>query len=173
MAQLGERCIRSRAKKVLNGNFARTQKTIEDLIDSMRFHELVGMAAPQIGIPLRIFITEIRATKLRKGQGAHNADVLRVFMNPVIISKSKQLKTGYEGCGSVANVGLFGKVKRSNSVTIRAQDRAGKPFVLKANHLLARVIQHECDHLNGIVFTDVADPLSFMSRSEYLRKFRK
>jgi peptide deformylase len=77
------------------------------------------------------------------------------------------------GCGSVASSGLFGIVKRSESVVVQAQDRDGKIFKLKTSNLLARVIQHEIDHLNGTVFTDKADPKTYMSRNEYLDKFKK
>ncbi len=173
ITQVGSPFIRSRAKRVRGTSDVAVQSLIDNLIHSMHFHELVGMAAPQIGSNLRVFVSEIRPTKLRKGQGKQNIDGLRVFINPEIIFKSRKLAAGYEGCGSVANAGLFARVKRPASIIVKAYDRQGKPFTLKANHLLARVIQHECDHLNGVVFTDKADLTSFMSRSEYLRKFQK
>lgn len=147
---------------------------IKNLTDSMRYHGLVGMAAPQIDINLRTFVTEIRKTKLRKNQSLKEIDPLRIFINPKIVSFSKQKISGYEGCGSVAGAQLFGKVSRPKSVTVRAQDARGERFELRATGLLARVIQHEYDHIDGTVFIDrVTDTKSLMSRNEYLKKFQK
>ncbi len=171
--QVGNPLIRARAKRVSNLKSKIVQKVIADLIDSMRYHELVGMAAPQIGKNLRIFVSEIRETKLRKGQSVKNVDSLRVYINPEIIWCSKKQATGYEGCGSVASANIFGTVKRPDSVIVKAQDQNGDTFKIKAGNLLARVIQHEYDHIEGRVFTDKANHQSYMSRNEYLNKFRK
>ena len=173
VTQVGNQLIRAKARKVADPKSKRVQRVITNLIDSMHYYELVGVAAPQVGRSLRIFVTEIRATKLRKGQSLKNVDTLRVYINPHIIWRSKRQVSGYEGCGSVASAALFGTVKRPESVIVRGQDKQGKGFELKASNLLARVIQHEYDHIEGIVFTDRADSGSFMSRNEYLDKFRK
>jgi peptide deformylase len=167
--QVGNPVIRAKSREVSNPKSKAVQKIVTDLIDSMRHYELVGMAAPQIGKEVRIFVTEIRTTKLRKGESLKEADVLRVFINPKIRSVSKSQKKGWEGCGSVASANLFGMVKRPQSLEIEAVDEKGEPFQLKAAALLARVIQHEMDHLKGVVFTDRADPKTYMSRNEYLR----
>ncbi len=142
---------------------------MDALIDSMRHHGLVGMAAPQIGKSERIFVTEVRKTAARKRLSSKDEDKLRVFINPTITSFSKRETKGWEGCGSVASGKLFGEVKRPNSVTVKANDRTGKEFEFKASNLVARVIQHEMDHLNGKVFTDKADAASYMSKNEYLK----
>ncbi len=173
VTQVGNPIIRAKAKRVPNFASKKIQRIIADLIDSMRHYQLVGMAAPQIGNSLRVFVSEIRETKYRKGQSVKNTDPVRVYINPDILWHSKKQVSGYEGCGSVAFSNLFGIVKRPASVVIRAQDEKGRTFKLKADHLLARVVQHEYDHLEGIVFTDKADPRSYMSRNEYLGKFRK
>lgn len=148
-------------------------KIIKDLTDSMRYHNLVGMAAPQIGKNVRIFVSEIRQTKLRKNQSVKNIDGLRVYINPVITWRSNKMTPGFEGCGSVAFANLFGIVKRPKSVIVEAYDEKGVKFTLKAENLLARVIQHEVDHLNGKLFVDISDSKTFMSRDEYLKKFSK
>jgi peptide deformylase len=133
----------------------------------MRHHNLVGMAAPQIGRSLRIFVTEIRKTTYRKN--ISDVDAVRVFINPRLVEKSKQQVVGYEGCGSVASALLFGPVKRPRTVTVSAQDAEGRRLQLKATGLLARVIQHENDHLNGIVFLDrVTDTRKLLGREEYI-----
>lgn len=168
VAQVGNKVIRTRASNVPNVRTKAVQKTIDDLVDSMRFYELVGMAAPQIGESLRIFVTEIRNTTLRKTDNA-NIDDLRVFINPKIVSTSTKETKDWEGCGSVAASSLFGLVKRPHSLVVKAIDRTGVPFQMKANGLLARIIQHEMDHLNGKVFTDLSEPRTYMSANEYLK----
>ena len=150
--QIGDKIIRQKAKTVRAVLITKTQKTIKDLIDSMRHYNLVGMAAPQVGENYRIFVSEIRKTTYRKN--VTESDSLKVFNNPRIVQRSKKQVGGYEGCGSVANAQLFGVVKRSESVVCKALDKNGKPFEVKASGLLARVIQHEIDHLDGVVFLD-------------------
>lgn len=167
--QVGNKIIREKSKEVSNPTSREVRKVVKDLIDSMRHHDLVGMAAPQIGKGLRIFVTEVRKTKLRKGVGIENVDPLRIFINPKVLSVSNKEMKDWEGCGSVASANLFGMVKRPSIVVVEALDEKGVKFQLKASNLLARVIQHEMDHLNGIVFADRADTKTYMSKSEYLK----
>ena len=163
--QVGNKLIRARSLEVSRPTSAATQKIVTNLIDSMRHHGLVGMAAPQIGKGVRVFVTEIRKTKNRKV--IREPDPLRVFINPRIVSLSKMQTKGFEGCGSVASSNLFGMVKRPASLVIEAIDQKGNVFTLKTRGLLARLIQHEMDHLNGIVFVDKADTKTYMSGNEY------
>lgn len=165
--QVGNPIIRSKSKKVVIYS-RENQVIIKNLIDSMRYHGLVGMAAPQIGINERIFVSEIRKTKIRKQK---DLDPVRVFINPKILSYSREKVFGYEGCGSVAASGLFANVKRSRSVTIEAFNEKGKKIELRVIGLLARIIQHEVDHLEGRVFLDrLSNMQSLMSRDEYLAR---
>ena len=81
------------------------------------------------------------------------------------MSSSREQVLGYKGCGSVANAGLFGNVKRARSVIVEAFNENGQKFKLSANGLLARIIQHETDHLDGKIFLDrLTDMKSLMSR---------
>jgi len=170
IAQAGNPILRKKADLVKDFKSQKTKKTIEDLIDTMRSSSLVGIAAPQIGRSFRIFITEIRKTENRR---IEDKDELRVFINPRIVSFSKKTSIDYEGCGSVGNAHIFGPVKRADEITIEAQNEKGEKFVLKAQNFLARVIQHEFDHINGIIFTDkISDFKKIMSRDEY-RKISK
>lgn len=172
VTQIGNPLIRTKIKKVTDFKLKKVKTVIKNLVDSMHYYDLVGMAAPQIGENMRVFVSEIRVTKIRKEKNKKNADKLRIYINPVIVWFSKKEVKGYEGCGSIAESNLFGIVKRPQSVIVEALDEKGNKFTLKADNLLARVIQHELDHLNGIVFTDKADPKSFMSKDEYIKKFR-
>lgn len=169
--QVGNSLIRGRAKEVGNIKSKQAQKVVRDLVDSMRHHGLVGMAAPQIGSNLRICVSEIRLTKFRTDK--KKLDPLKIFINPQLLSVSKKMTSDWEGCGSVASANLFAEVKRHENITVQAFDANGEKFELKAKGLLARIIQHEMDHINGIVFTDTADPKTYMSGEEYLKMVEK
>lgn len=146
-----------------------TKKVIKDLKDTIKNHELIGLAANQIGSDLRIFVTQIRSTKYRKLK----EDKLRVYINPKIIWKSKKQVFIHESCGSVAYTQLFAPVKRPEKIEIEALDENGEKFRMKADGILARVIQHEIDHLDGRTFLDrVQNSKSFMSSEEYQKKIR-
>lgn len=164
--QIGNRILRTKAETVKEINSAKLKKLIVDLVDTMRENNLVGIAAPQIGVSLRVFVTEIRKTKLRKNA---EVDGLRVFINPQIISVSKKISKDWEGCGSVAQGGLFAMVSRPESVKVQAYNERGEWFVLETSGLLARIIQHENDHLNGIMFTDIAEIKTLIGQEEYLK----
>ncbi len=168
VSQIGSSVIRTKTKSVVSVN-AKTKTTIKNLVDTMRATGLVGMAAPQIGSSQRVFVTEIRPTATRKKH--RQLDQLRIFINPRVVKLSKQQSSGYEGCGSVAHAQLFGKVNRTRSVIIRAMNEKGKVVTLAADGLLARVIQHEMDHLNGKVFLDrMVTMLSLIDREHYLEQ---
>ncbi|MGG3466618.1 peptide deformylase [Neobacillus pocheonensis] len=114
-------------------------KLLDDMYDTMIEHDGVGLAAPQIGIDARIAIVDID-------------DELGTIemINPQIIGTSGE-QTGPEGCLSFP--GLFGEVTRPNYVKIEAFDRKGRKYTLEAEEFLARAVQHEIDHLDGILFT--------------------
>lgn len=164
--QIGEKPIRNKSIIVKNVFSKEVQQIIKDLVDSMRHANLVGMSAPQIGKNYRIFVSEIRKTNYRKSVDKN--DSLKVFVNPKIIFKSKKQVEGYEGCGSVASAQLFGKVKRPESIICTALNEEGESFEIKASGLLARVIQHEIDHLNGIVFIDKVDTKTLLDKQSYI-----
>lgn len=169
VTQIGSPILHKKAKPIKNFEWKDVKKTIEDLVDTMRQNNLIGMAAPQIGSNIRIFVTELRETKHRKGK---DIDPLRIFINPKITKKSKTEETMYESCWSVAYTKIFWPVKRPKEITIEAYNEKGKKFILKATELLARVIQHEFDHIEWITFIEkVADNKKLMSANEYIKKF--
>ena len=141
-------------------------EAVTDLVDTMRAEELIGIAAPQLGIDLPIFVTEIRKTKFRN----EGMTPLQVYINPQLSNFSAETNLEYEGCGSVENAGKFGLVERSNQVTIEAQNEQGETFTTTVEGLLARLIQHEYDHLEGILFTQrMAPEVELISRDAYLK----
>jgi len=168
VSEIGSEVIRTKAKPVNKITAAEVKRVVSNLVDTMRAVELVGMAAPQIGVGSRIFVTEIRKTKLHKDPAL--LDSVRVFINPVITKSSKKKVLGYEGCGSVAAGGLFGEVKRHETIAVRAFDENGEEFELETSGLLSIIIQHEMDHLNGVCFIDkVTDTKKLLGRGEYLK----
>lgn len=141
---------------------------VTDLTETMRTKELVGIAAPQIGENYQVFLTEPRETKYRV---KNQSDILRVYVNPELVTLSYEQVEIYEGCGSVDSIDLFGPVMRPREITITAQNEVGMHFRLTCNGILARIIQHELDHLKGITFTekvhDVSRMLSFEQYQQY------
>ncbi|MDE3838467.1 peptide deformylase [Bacillus methanolicus] len=114
-------------------------KLLNNMYDTMIEYDGVGLAAPQIGVNKQVAIVDIDDEK-----GTIE------LINPEIMETSGE-QTGPEGCLSFP--GLYGEVTRPYFVKVKAQDRKGKPFILEAEDFLARAIQHEIDHLNGVLFT--------------------
>ncbi len=165
--QIGNKVIRKKSSVVKDVSAQEVQEIVKDLVGAMRYNNLVGMAAPQIGKNYRIFVSEIRRTTYRKN--INKNDSLKIFINPKITWRSKKQVDGYEGCGSVVSAQLFGEVKRSSSVICTALDKKGNFFTIKASGLLARVIQHEIDHLDGVVFIDrVSNTRTLLDKKAYI-----
>lgn len=152
------------------------RKLIRDMSETLAATELgIGIAAPQVGKSLRIFlISEEAMLKKPPEQDPLNEDAgkeesskpknLRylVFINPELKKVSKKKKLLTEGCLSVNDPKgelLYGKIKRAEKVTIHAYDENGKKFIRGASGLLAQVIQHEMDHLKGVLFIDKAEKI--------------
>ena len=128
------------------------EKLIDDMVETMREAPGVGLAAPQIGISKRIIVVEF---------GDEEDDTLPkqlyVMINPEIVKQSRDAVPGIEGCLSVP--GFIGNVNRSSVVTVRGQDIHGKPIKVRAQGWLARIFQHEIDHINGVLYTDRAEDI--------------
>jgi len=126
------------------------QTLINDMIETMREAPGVGLAAPQVGVSDRVIVVEYTVDEEREDAPKK----LYVMVNPEIKELSTETETGTEGCLSVP--GLHGEVERSLVATVKGQNRHGQPMKVKARGWLARIFQHEIDHLNGVVFTDIA-----------------
>lgn len=142
--QYGEKSLREPSKEVHKVS-KKIQELVKDLLDTMYAKNGVGMAAPQIGVNYRVFVIDV----------SKNDEPLNpiVFINPKIIKKSGSC-IAQEGCISFPEA--YTDVKRYANVMVKALDKNGRPFVLEAKDgdLLARAIQHENDHLDGILFID-------------------
>jgi peptide deformylase len=140
---LGDEQLRKHSILVpdLNGT---VHTLIEQMFESMREFKGIGLAAVQVGSLYRLFITEV------------GGDKPRVFVNPEILETSLEQASYEEGCLSIP--GVEADVLRPQRVRVQAWNEKGRPFTLDAEDLLARVVQHEFDHLNGVLFIDRIDP---------------
>jgi peptide deformylase len=129
------------------------QKLIDDMIQTMRDEPGVGLAAPQVNISQRLIVVEYP-----EDDSVEDAKA-KVFIvaNPEITAKSDQVVSGIEGCLSVPN--LYGRVERAQTITVQGQNQRGADIRIEASGWLARIFQHEIDHLNGVLFVDIADKL--------------
>jgi peptide deformylase len=134
------------------------QVLIDDMLETMRDAPGVGLAAPQINIPLRLAVIEYAEGEDEDAEEGVEVKPrkkkLFVIINPEIIKASEEKLLGVEGCLSVP--GLVGEVERHETLQIKALNRHGRPVKLKVDGWLARIFQHEIDHLNGVMFTDLA-----------------
>ncbi len=130
------------------------KRLIKGMIETLKEVGGLGIAAPQVGCLLRIVVIESKGGKRKNGLRKPKIP-LTVLINPEIVENSKEKEEDDEGCLSVPEI--WGMVKRAKSVVAKALDEKGKPKKIKASELFARVLQHEIDHLNGILFTDKAD----------------
>ena len=136
---IGNDVLKEKSAPVLNID-DNIKNLINQMTEILEKKKGVGLAAPQIGEKKRIFITKI------------HGDILRIFINPEIIQTSQELEEYEEGCLSIP--GIWANVVRPSAIRLQAWDINGKIFRIDVEGILARVIQHEFDHLNGILFTD-------------------
>ncbi|MDR0313334.1 MAG: peptide deformylase, partial [Treponema sp.] len=128
----------------------------EDLLNGLHKGKGIGLAGPQIGLLERIFAVHVEG------------DMPRIFINPSIIETSQEMQKFEEGCLSIP--GIYADVVRPQKVKIQAWNEKGRPFTLEVSGLMARVILHEFDHLEGILFID---RLSEQKRNRIIAKFEK
>lgn len=130
--------LRQKAKRVriIGGSI---QKLIGDMIETMRAAPGVGLAAPQVGVPLRVIVIGMPEEEVK------------VLINPEVVRRKGERLVD-EGCLSVP--GYLGEIKRAESITVKGRDQNGKEIRVKADGLLAQVLEHEIDHLNGVLYVD-------------------
>lgn len=141
--------LRRKARKVSDFG-PELQKLIDDMVETMRAAPGVGLAAPQVDVPLRVIVIEYG------DEEDENAPLkLYAVVNPEIVKASEEKVMGTEGCLSIP--GIAGDVERAESVMVKGLNRQGRPIKIKAKGWLARVFQHETDHLDGVLFVDRAE----------------
>ncbi len=141
IVQYPDPILKEKAKTVTKFN-ERLHKLLDDMAETMYDAPGVGLAAPQVGILKRAIVVDV-------GEGLYE------MVNPEIVEKSGEQISPPEGCLSIPN--LLGEVRRYDRIKVVGQDRYGKPVEVVAEGYLSRAFQHEIDHLNGILFIDVAE----------------
>jgi len=147
--------LRRKARKVTD--FGKDfQMLVTNMIDTMRDAPGVGLAAPQVAVSQRLVVIEYADDEDDENEEAETATKkLYVLVNPEIVERSEEMVLGVEGCLSVPD--LVGEVERHEKITVKALNRHGSPVKIKAEGWLARIFQHEIDHLEGIIYTDRTD----------------
>ena len=167
VSQMGHPVLRQRAADIPPDQMQSPliQRLIDDMIETMIDYEGIGLAAPQVFEPLRLIVL-----------GNPNADPedeaaipLTVLFNPQFTSLSPERLDAWEGCLSIPQ--LRGVVPRSAAVEVRGYDREGRAVELEAEELFARVLQHEIDHLDGVLFLDRMDDLQTLTFVEEYQRY--
>ena len=160
VARLGHPVLREIAQPVPLERIrsAEVQRFIDDMVETMREYSGAGLAANQVHTPLQIAVIEV--TSNPRYPDAPQIP-LTVLVNPIVTPVTEEMEEGWEGCLSVPD--MRGRVPRHSAVRLECYDRAGERVDLVAKDFFARVIQHETDHLNGIVYVDRMRDLSSLS----------
>lgn len=140
--------LRQKARKITDFG-PKLQTLIDDMVETMRAAPGIGLAAPQVNVLLRLVVIEFGDEEVEEAPKK-----LFTIVNPELHKPSREMVVGTEGCLSVPM--LIGDVERHEAVTIRGQNRHGQPVKFKTAGWLARIFQHEIDHLEGVIFTDLA-----------------
>jgi peptide deformylase len=166
VARIGHPVVRAAARPVPADMLSSPglQRLVDDMIETMHEYDGVGLAAPQIHVGLRLAVIEVPESDER----TRDAVPLTVLVNPVITPLGDETENAWEGCLSIPD--LRGVVPRWTRLRLSALDRGGAPFQVEAEGFFARVIQHECDHLDGSVYLDRMDGLRTLS---FLREFER
>ncbi|HEX5727060.1 MAG TPA: peptide deformylase [Longimicrobiaceae bacterium] len=156
--QLGAEVLRRRAEEV-PGPDAELDRLIDDMFETMYDARGIGLAAPQVGVSRRVIVVDV-----------NEPDTAGPFalLNPRVVEAGERLEKGEEGCLSIPGVSAM--VERPSTVVVEGLDRAGNPVRIEAVAMLARCLQHEIDHLDGVLFVDRISPLK---RKMLLARWKK
>jgi peptide deformylase len=149
VARMGHPVLRAKARPLEKGDIkgAAIQKLIDDMLETMAEYHGVGLAAPQVHEHVRLFVAALNSSA-----GSDDAPEPTVLINPEIAAVGKEMVEDWEGCLSIPDI--RGRVPRAREIRVRGFDRRGDRIELRAENFAARVIQHEADHLDGVLFFD-------------------
>jgi peptide deformylase len=170
VARMGHPVLRTKAQAIPVAEIgtAPIQRLIDDMFETMREYAGIGLAAPQVHEPLRLFVAGLRSAEVGAEMNDDAEMPLVTIINPQLTLIGDPTDNGWEGCLSIPDI--RGLVPRAPEVRVQAYDRTGKRLSIVARGLPARVIQHETDHLDGVLFFDrmpTLESLAFMD--EYRR----
>ena len=160
VARMGHPVLRAKARPLSATDIRspRIQQLIDDMFETMREYQGIGLAAPQVHVSVRLFVAGVAAKKDRDPDEEDDDDEdrqsvpLMALINPEITPVGRESVEDWEGCLSIPDI--RGRVPRAREIVVRAYDRTGKRTEMRVSGFTARVIQHETDHLDGVLFFD-------------------
>ena len=164
IAKMGHPILRRSAEEVLDPTADEIRRLVQDMVDTMEDADGAGLAAPQVHVPLRVVVFHVRAERDEENP---EPVPLSVLVNPVVEPLTEENEVDWEGCLSVP--GMMGAVPRFTKVRYRALTLDGEPINRVAEGFHARVVQHECDHLDGVLYPQRMNDLSLLMFSDQLR----
>jgi len=166
IARMGHPVLRRRAEPVADPTEPKVKRLVRDMLETLADIGGVGLAAPQVHVSRRVVIFEVPAARSAEGE-APGAVPMTVLINPVIEPLADETAMGWEACLSVP--GLTGAVPRYTRIRYGGFDLAGQRIEREATGFHARVVQHECDHLDGILYPQRMTDMSLLAFAEELR----
>lgn len=170
--------VLKKSAAVVEGITPEIRQLVDDMVDTMYAARGIGLAAPQVGVSQRVVVMDVDQRRPDGSDHEEDSDdeddtplekgKVQVFINPEVVWESEELNTYEEGCLSIP--GQYAPVERPKMVRVKYMDLDGKTQEVEADGLLATCLQHEIDHINGILFTD---HLSSLKRDMLLRKLKK
>lgn len=168
VVELGQKIIRAKAKLVKDHQSPRIQKLINDMAATCLKEKGVGIAAPQVSVSERLFVVWQRPSDRRPDLTEFGPEAI---INPKILAKSARIEMGYEGCLSIP--GLLAKVPRHKKIEVSYTNAKGEKVQREFADFLARIFQHEYDHLEGIVYLDRAKSKDIITEKEFMKMISK
>ena len=172
VARMGHPVLRAKAHPVPPSDITSPgiQQLIDDMFETMREYSGIGLAAPQVHHGLRLFVAGLRASEASLPELSDDVDMPFItVINPEVTAIDSEIISGWEGCLSIPDI--RGLVPRANRVRLKAYNRQGRLVDLEAQGLPARVIQHETDHLDGVLFFDRMRSFESLTFSDEYRRY--
>lgn len=171
VARLGHPVLRTRAQPVKPADITSpaVQRLIDDMFETMAEYAGIGLAAPQVHESIRVFVAGLREADVVTPMTEDRDMPFIALINPEVTPISSDVESGWEGCLSIPDI--RGKVERPAVVRVRAYDRTGRRIEITAHGLPARVIQHEADHLDGVLFFDRMTSFETLTFMDEFRRY--
>ncbi len=170
IARMGHPVLRRRADPVADPTAPEIRHLVRDMMDTMADADGAGLAAPQVHVPLRVVVFHVPGKRLAEGEAPDpEQGKVHVLINPVLEPIGEEKELGWEGCLSVP--GMRGVVPRWRRLRYRAVGLDGKEFQREVEGFHARVVQHECDHLDGVLYPMRMHDLSLLGFEEEMSRY--
>ena len=171
VARLGHPVLRAKATPIPKDEITspRIQRLIDDMFETMAEYAGIGLAGPQVHEGVRLFVAGIREGDVVTPMNDDAEMPLVAIINPEIVPVGETVESGWEGCLSIPDI--RGRVSRPDTIRLRAHDRTGRRIELIANGLPARVLQHETDHLDGVLFFDRMTSFETLTFMDEFRRY--